>query len=117
MQRQRDKYAAWNQWNAELDALSLNDIVEVVSPDRYRAWNFRPLLDARGTIEFRRPYQTLSRDGAQHWVAFTLGLFAAFLQNGNLQLPLDDAKDVRKAIGKEANKLGLGRLLNHRFFE
>jgi len=43
MSRNRQKYAAWNQWDEKLqggsvckvDSLSLNEIVEAVSPNRY----------------------------------------------------------------------------------
>ena len=122
MERQRDRYATWNTWSYlssvsnDVDALSMNDLVQKISPTRYHAWNLRPLEDVRGTIEFRRPYQTLSLEGAQHWVATTLGLFAAFIRNGELDIPATDA-ETRKRIRKEVHKLDLGKLLQPRCFD
>jgi hypothetical protein len=86
--RPRDAYATWNdeQWDdqgvdfSNIDALDKHGLVQLVSPTRYLAWNFQPLLDSRGTIEFRRPYQSLGYSHAVHWVTITLGLFSMFLR-------------------------------------
>jgi hypothetical protein len=125
MPRNRDKYATWNSWHTEdnqnvvaqaVDALSCEELVDKMSPDRYRAWNFKPLLDDRGTIESRRPYQTLKLREAQHWVTATLSLIAAFVRNEHLGVLSETDREFRSRLQTEAKKLGLGDYLNHQFF-
>lgn len=49
------------------------DMRRVESADRkYVAWNFLPLLDPKGTIEFRQPPHARNVEEALHWVTVTL---------------------------------------------
>ncbi|KAF1831788.1 hypothetical protein BDW02DRAFT_581773 [Decorospora gaudefroyi] len=116
MDRNRGTYAVWNDWDGSVDALALNDLVNSMSPNRYCAWNFRPLVDSRGTIEFRRPYQTLSVRDANHWVTATLCLFATFTRNGGLNAPLAETKVISNRLAAEAKKLRLENCLDCRVF-
>ena len=46
---------------------------------RYCSWNFENVMEACGTIEFRRPPGADSPDRSIHWTAFTLGFVARAL--------------------------------------
>ncbi|KAF2244679.1 hypothetical protein BU26DRAFT_508682 [Trematosphaeria pertusa] len=119
----RNCYARWNheQWPdrkqqeniiMSIDRLSRDEIKHKISLDRRYAWNLYPT----DTIEFRRPYQTLSHKEALHWVVLTLSLVSFFLRNGELQVPQqNDIKAAREKIRKESNKLGLALHLNFSF--
>ena len=61
-------------------------------------------------MEIRRPYQTNELKGALHWVASTIGLVVAFLQNGDV-VPSDSANILKFAV----KQLGLKELLNLQF--
>ncbi|PVI00895.1 hypothetical protein DM02DRAFT_628133 [Periconia macrospinosa] len=80
----RNTYAKWNkeQWPDKkqqdnivmaINRLSRKKIEAVISHERYFAWNLTP----DNTIEFRRPYQTLSCKHALHWVVLTLSLVSS----------------------------------------
>jgi hypothetical protein len=58
---------------------TIDDIVTNMSPARTLTWNLRPLLDARGTIEFRRPPQSSNAKAARFWITVALSLIVFFL--------------------------------------
>ncbi|KAM3538433.1 hypothetical protein ARSEF1564_008661 [Beauveria bassiana] len=57
----------------KIDSASRDDVVDLVSPDKNRAWNLRPAKDGKaGSIEFRRPPAVATAKKAKHWIAFTI---------------------------------------------
>jgi hypothetical protein len=63
---------------------SIKSIVGAFCSDRNVAWNFLPLLDTRGTIEFRLAPQVLNKESAMHSPAFALGFIQSVLAGQNL---------------------------------
>ncbi|KAF5253253.1 hypothetical protein FANTH_1849 [Fusarium anthophilum] len=58
---------------ATIESLDRNDIVDLISPSKFYAWNFLPSrTDGHGSIEFRRPPGVIGAKKTKHWIAFTL---------------------------------------------
>jgi hypothetical protein len=85
--QKHDAYVTWHEenWgNEDIDVSNLHVIREIgalvarVSLTRYLTCNFLPIENKRGTIQFRRPYQSLGYRHAAHGVAFTLRLCSFF---------------------------------------
>lgn len=56
-----------------IDQTPRDELVRLVCPDKYRAWNFLPAREGKaGSIEFRRPPGVSTAKKAKHWVAFTM---------------------------------------------
>jgi Putative amidoligase enzyme len=51
---------------------SLEQLSNMLSPTKAVSWNFAPTLKPCGTVEFRRPPQTIGADATNHWAAFGL---------------------------------------------
>ncbi|KAF5017107.1 hypothetical protein F66182_11014 [Fusarium sp. NRRL 66182] len=58
---------------ATIDKLDRDEIVDLICPSKFFAWNFLPSrTDGHGSIEFRKPPGVISAKKAKHWIAFTL---------------------------------------------
>lgn len=56
-----------------IDELPRDELVSLVCPDKYRAWNLLPAREGKaGSIEFRRPPGVCNSKKAKHWIAFTM---------------------------------------------
>jgi hypothetical protein len=64
------------------DAKDIPSVVQLISPFREVAVNFQPLLDPRGTVEFRRATGVKSAEQCLQVVAFTLRLIYVCLFAG-----------------------------------
>lgn len=57
----------------KIDEATRDEVIELISPDKNRAWNLRPAKEGKaGSIEFRRPPGVASAQNAKHWIAFTM---------------------------------------------
>jgi len=57
----------------KIDKADRDEVIRLVCPDKYRAWNFMPAREGGlGSIEHRRPPGVTDAVRSKHWIAFTL---------------------------------------------
>ena len=88
-----------------IDRVGVDEIVNYVCEDKFRAWNFLPCkTGGTGSIEFRRPPGVVTAKKAKHWIAFTMAFVDMAVQFDPSMLP-----------GLVQTRMDLGRLYDPAF--
>ncbi|KAK3295289.1 uncharacterized protein B0H64DRAFT_459234 [Chaetomium fimeti] len=73
---------SWDHLFNWSDGLKLTQSICIgTGSDRFLSWNFMPLMDPRGTIEFRRPPGAMTAESAQKWVIFAVAFASASFED------------------------------------
>ncbi|OTA94658.1 hypothetical protein M434DRAFT_70796, partial [Hypoxylon sp. CO27-5] len=79
-----------------IDSSDREEIIDIISPAKYFAWNFQPSKEGRsGSIEFRRPPGVDSSKKTKHWVAFAMA-FIWMSVTSNPQTFIDSIRKTRR---------------------
>ncbi|OTA62030.1 hypothetical protein K449DRAFT_434368 [Hypoxylon sp. EC38] len=80
----------------KIDSSDREEIIDIISPAKYFAWNFQPSKEGRsGSIEFRRPPGVDSSKKTKHWVAFAMA-FIWMSVTSNPQTFIDSIRKTRR---------------------
>lgn len=80
-----------------IDQTPRDELIRLVCPDKYRAWNLLPAREGKaGSIEFRRPPGVSTAKKAKHWIAFTMSfIYLAIRANpSHLSSRVDESIDL-----------------------